>query len=129
MGTEIITKMECHTVKEMWGGDERGVCLQVTASAPLRIRETISEQLHEEGFIQLTMEEAAALCNTLGAFVKREAKRRQALLREQIERAKIAERTIFHEVAELPEDLMAGPELAVRMVSQFCPKVAEVKNP
>ena len=122
MGTEITTKMSGHTAKEFWGGDGRGVCLQVTASAPLRVRETIGDQLQEEGFIQLTMEEAAALCNDLGGFVKREATRRQALLKAEIEHAKIAEKTVFHEVATLPSDLMAGPELAVLMVSRFCPR-------
>ena len=122
MGTEIKTKMAGHTAKEFWGGDDRGVCLQVTASGPLRVRETIGDQLQEEGFIQLTMEEAAALCNDLGGFVKREATRRQDLLKAKIERAKIAEKTVFHEVASLPSDLMAGPELAVLMVSRFCPK-------
>jgi hypothetical protein len=122
MVTEIVTKMTDHTAKEFWGGDERGVCLQITASTPLRIRDSIGEQLQEEGFIHLTMEEASALCNVLGAFVKREAVRRQDLLRKEIERAKIAEKTVFHEVAGLPSDLMAGPELAVLMVSRFCPK-------
>ena len=122
MGTEIKTKMTGHIAKEFWGGDNRGVCLQVTASSPLRVRETIGDQLQEEGFIQLTMEEAAALCNVLGGFIKREAKRRQALLKDEIAKAKIAEKTVFHEVAELPSDLMAGPELAVLMVSRFCPK-------
>ena len=122
MGTTINTKMTEHTAKEFWGGDERGVCVQVTASTPLRVCETITEQLQEEGHIQLTMEEAAALCNDLGGFVKREAVRRQALLKAEIEKAKIAEKTVFHEVAGLPSDLMAGPELAVLMVSRFCPK-------
>jgi hypothetical protein len=92
----------------------------------LRIRDTIGEQLQEEGFVHLTMEEAAALCNVLGAFVKREAVRRQDLLRKEIERAKIAERTVFHEVAGLPSDVMAGPELAVLMVSRFCPKTPSI---
>ena len=122
MGTEITTKMSVHTANEFWGGDDRGVCLQVTASAPLRVRETIGDQLQEEGFIQLTMEEAVALYNDLGGFVKREATRRQALMKAEIERAKIAEKTVFHEVASLPSVLMAGPELAVMMVSRFCPK-------
>ena len=122
MGTEITTKMSGHSVKEFWGGDERGVCLQVTASDPLRVRETIGDQLQEEGFIQVTMEDAAALCNDLGGFIKREATRRQSLLKAEIERAKIAEKTVFHEVASLPSDLMAGPTLSVMMVSQFCPK-------
>ncbi|MFA7121470.1 MAG: hypothetical protein WC277_08300 [Bacilli bacterium] len=122
MGTEINTKMTDHTVKEFWGGDTRGRCLQITASSPMRVRETVVEQAQEEGFIQLTMEEAAALCNDLGGFVKREAMRRQALLKAEIEQAKIAEKTVFHEVASLPSDLMGGAELAVMMVSRFCPK-------
>lgn len=122
MGTEIETKMTEHTAKEFWGGDDRGVCLQVTASGPLRVRETAGKQIQEEGFIQLTMEEAAALCSDLGGFVKREAMRRQSLLKAEIAKAKIAEKTVFHEVAELPSNLMAGPELAVLMVSRFCPK-------
>jgi hypothetical protein len=87
MGTEIATKMSSHTAKEFWGGDDRGVCLQVTASGPLRVQETIGKQIQEEGFIQLTMEEAAALCNDLVGFVKREAMRRQALLKAEIEQA------------------------------------------
>ena len=127
MGTEITTKMSEHTAKEFWGGDDRGVCLQITAAGAFRVRKTIADQLQEEGFIQLTMEEAAALCNDIGGFVKREATRRQALLKAEIERAKIAEKTVFHEVASLPSDLMAGPELAVLMVSRFCPKTPNTK--
>jgi len=122
MGTKIDSKMTDHSAKEFWGGNDRGVCLQVMASTPLRVRDTIEEQLQEEGFIQLTMEEAASLCSDLGAFIKREAVRRQTLLREELERVKITEKMVFHEVLELPENLMAGPELAVLMVSLFCPK-------
>jgi hypothetical protein len=122
MSTELKTKMTEHTVVRFWGGDDRGVCLQVTASAPLKVRDSIADQLQEEGFIHLTMEESAALCNDLGAFVKAEAVRRQGLLKEQIEQAKLDMKTVLHEVAELPDDLMAGPALAVDMVSKFCPK-------
>ena len=122
MGTKIDSKMTDHSAKEFWGGNDRGVCLQVMASTPLRVRDTIEEQLQEEGFIQLTMEEAASLCSDLGAFIKREAVRRQTLLREELKRVNIAEKMVFHEVLELPENLMAGPELVVLMVSRFCPK-------
>jgi len=110
MGTNINTEMQWHILKEFWGGDGRGVCLQITAIAD------------DEGFIQLTMEEATALCNDLSAFIKREALRRQALLREHIGQLKYVERTVFNEVAELPNELMAGPRLAVETVSRFCPK-------
>ena len=122
MGKELTTKMSSHTAKEYWGGDDRGVCLQVTASGPLRVQGTAREQIQEEGFIQLTMEEAAALCSDLVGFVKREAMRRQALLKAEIEQAKIAEKMVFHEVASLPSDLMGVSEPAVMMVSRFCPK-------
>jgi len=122
MSTEIETKMEQHTATEFWGGDQRGVCLQITASGPMAVRDTAGAQLQEEGFIQVTMEEAAALCNALGGFVKGEAVRRQALLRDSIARAKMASRTVFHEVAALPDHMMAGPELAVMMVSRLCPR-------
>jgi len=124
MGTEIDTRMTEHIIKHFWGGDKRGCCLQVTAAAAVKVRDSIDEQIQEEGYIQLTMEEAAALCNDLGRFVCQEAQRRQALLREEITRTKIMERTVFHEVAKLPADLMAGPELAVSLVSRFCPKCA-----
>ena len=122
MGTEIDTRMTEHNVKQFWGGDSRGVCLQITAATPLKVCDSIEEQIQEEGHIQLTMEEAAAMCNDLGRFVREEAQRRQSLLREEIAQAKVTERTVFQEVAELPADLMAGPKLAVLMVSRFCPK-------
>ena len=122
MSTELQTKMASHTISRFWGGDDRGVCVQVTSSTLLKARDSIAEQLQDEGFIRLTMEEAAALCNDLGAFVKAEAIRRQGLLKEQLEQAKLEMKTVFHEGEELPADLMAGPELAVDMVSKFCPK-------
>jgi len=125
MGTEIKTKMLDHATKEFWGGDQRGVCLQVTASSPLRIKETIADQLHEEGFIQLTMTEAAALCNDLQGFVKREAMRRQELLRAQINQLKMAEKTVFQEVAALPLDFIDTSGLVVSMVAKLCPTSSE----
>jgi hypothetical protein len=109
MSTEIETKMENHTLTEFYGGDEKGVCLQVT-------------QLQQEGFIQLTMEEAAALHSDLANFIRREARRRQELLKEHIKELKIAERAVFYEVLELPNDMYLGSELAIGLVSKFCPK-------
>jgi len=109
---ELQTKMQSHKIRQGWGGDELGMCVQISA-CELSVRDSI---------IKLTMEEAAALCNDLGKFVKTEATRRQALLRDELARCKLEARAVFHEVAELPADLMAGPELAVMMVSKFCPK-------
>jgi hypothetical protein len=121
MSTMVDTKMTDHTAVEFWGGADRGVCLQITASC-MRIHDNTIDQVQEEGYIQLTMEEAAALCNDLGSFVRREALRRQDLLRRELEDAKIAERMVFREVANLPADLMAGPELAVLTISRYCPR-------
>lgn len=123
MGTEIETRMTEHMVNQFWGGANRGMCLQVTASCPLTTFETAAEQrVQQEGFVQLTMEEASALCDNLGQFVKREAVRRQGLLREQIEALGISARTVFNEVADIPSDVLLWPSLAVAMVSRFCPK-------
>ena len=122
MSTELATKMTAHSINQYWGGDDRGVMVQVTTAKALVVSPTVVKQLQQEGFVKLTMEEAVSLCSDLGQFIKREAVRRQGLLREDIERTKIVERTVFHEVCELPADMMAGPELAVEMVSRFCPK-------
>ena len=112
MGTELPTEMTSHTVKQFWGGDHRGVCLQITAKSD----ET------GPGYIVLTMEEAAALCNNLGDFISIEAKRRQDLLKDQLRQLKIAERTVFTEVAALSSDLLTAPRISVALISNFCPK-------
>jgi len=123
MSTELKTKMTDHTINEFWGGNERGKCVQVTKGGFAEIGEHIEEQLQKEGYIQLTMEDAAALCNELGPFIKREAVRRQGLLKSQIEAHKEIEKTVFNEVAALPENIMAAPGMVVNLVSKFCPKV------
>ena len=112
MGTELETTMHEHTLKQFWGGDERGVCVQITSTSGV----------DDEGFVCLTMEEAAALCGDLISFVKAEAIRRQRLLKKQIEQMRLCERTVFNEIAELPADLISADELVVTMVSRFCPK-------
>ena len=70
MGTEIQTRMKGHTATEFWGGEKRGVCMQITA-AHLNIKDTVMEQLQVEGFIQLTVGDAMALIETLKEFVAR----------------------------------------------------------
>ena len=69
MGTKLRSKMTEHTIKRFWGGYDRGVCVQITASKPLQVRETAFEQIQEEGFIQLTVEEAVALRDVLSRFI------------------------------------------------------------
>ena len=122
MSNELETKMTDHAATEFWGGDKRGVCVQITA-ANINIRESVEDQLQEEGFIQLTMEEASALCNTLSRFVTKEAMRRQSLLIEQLKQLKNMEKTVFNEVAKLDPEMLEIPLTAVDFVAKFCPKV------
>lgn len=70
MSTIIKSKMKDHTICSFYGGSARGVCLQITASAPVKLRETAGEQLQEESFIQLTLTEASALRDDLEAFIQ-----------------------------------------------------------
>ena len=123
MSTRLETKLTEHDATEFWGGDARGVCVQIFPREPIRLRETASEQIQEEGFIQLTMEEASALANCLSEFVSREAKRRQGLLRDHIAGLQQFEKTVFREVADLPGEFFEAPTLAVLAVAKFCPKV------
>jgi hypothetical protein len=110
MSRELETNMKTHRIKSYWGGNSKGRCVQITGEAP-------------EGYIQLTMVEAAKLINTLAGFVKEEAMRRQALLKKQISDLKITERTIFHEVSELSESLFTEQSISVDMVNRFAPFV------
>lgn len=130
MGTELKTNMTEHTLKRFWGGNDRGACLIISAAGLIKVKGTVEDQMQVEGYIQLTMEEAAALRNDLGKFIIQEAKRRQALLKEKLEELKIEEKAVFHEVADLPvESMYDTPELIVRTVSQTCPKFRKRRNP
>lgn len=113
MSTQLQTRMRQHTAVEFWGGDARGACLQVTGA---------------EGYVQFTMEEAAALAEVLGAFIRGEAQRRQQLLREELDALRMAERTVWQEVAELPGELFEVPRVAVDLVSKFCPKAKKART-
>ena len=117
MSTEIETKMQHHAATEYSGGYNRGVMLQITTLHPHR------ENPHDQpGFIQLDLAEAAALRNTLSAYIRDEAVRRHELLREEIERIKINERTVFHEIAEMDPVGFEVADIRVDMVDKFCPK-------
>jgi hypothetical protein len=127
MSSELETKMAGHTVVKFWGGDNRGVCLQITAN-PIKIAEDVLHQLQNPLFIQLTMEEGAALLDSLSEFVKEEALRRQALLKEEIADLKVFERTIFKEIADLQPNFYEVYKLKIDYVSKFCPKVKKLKE-
>ena len=121
MSVDIDSKMTDHTLVKFWGGDGKGFCLQITASE-VNVRDTVSEMLQEESFIQLTMEEANALRNALGVFIHEEAKRRQALLRRDLEKLKLAEKLVFNEIATLPDEFFDTFEMVTSLVAAYCPK-------
>lgn len=121
MSKDLPTAMKSHTMTEFWGGNERGVCVQVTA-AEIKVADTVSDQIQNEGYITLTMLEAATLANELASFVAREALRRQSILSENIKSMRELEKTIFSEVAALgPELFEPAAPLAVSLVDKFCP--------
>ena len=124
MSTEIETRLTRHSLVEFWGGDKRGICLQVTCRSTL----PPPQRDREEGYIQLTMAEAAILAKQLADFALREAERRQGLLREQIKSLQDLERTVFGEVSAIRMADYAAQELSVALVDVYCPKVRSAEK-
>lgn len=116
MSTDIETKLSRHLLRSFWGGDSRGVCVQITCNDP------ITGEPDQEGYVQLTMEDASELLCHLSRFVKKEAMRRQLILKDQLKLLKETERTVFHEIANLSPELFDVPNNCVMFVSKFCPK-------
>jgi hypothetical protein len=69
------------------------------------------------------MEEANALRNALGVFIREEAKRRQALLRRDLKELKLAEKSVFNEIATLPDESFDTFETVTSLVAAYCPKL------
>ena len=131
MSTEIETRMTEHTANEFWGGDDRGICLQVTEA-----------ESRQDGYIQLTMAEADALYIALGCYVKREATRRtmQTLTKEN-EMKKTGENypigpcvlplqcsicgTIITEENVVNKDCAGGCDICLYCGNGKCPKCGE----
>ena len=113
MSKEIETEMAMHTVATFSGGD-KGRCIQVSYSGEIR------NVIDTERYIQLTMEEAADLCNTLVSFVREEAERRQELLKTKLLELRTAERNVFTEVMNLPVDMGVMP-IIVTMIDKYTP--------
>ena len=111
MSTQLETEMTEHTACKFWGGNERGVCVQ------------ISKNDDSAAYLALTMVEASALVNTLMPFIKEEAQRRQGLLRELITEMKNMEYNVFHEIGELSPEFFETTRASVKLVDKFCPKV------
>ena len=126
MSREIKTEMKNHSITQFWGGNKRGSCLQITSEIS-NISTNVPDQLQQEGFIQLTMEDAVDLCNSLFFFIKEEALRRQKLLKEELKEWELKERTVFQEIGDLREELLHFPELTIRAISNFCPKAKKIE--
>ena len=62
-------KMKNHTINRFFGGQDRGVCLQITSNKPLVTHNTAIEQIQEEGFIQLDRDDAILLQKELVEFI------------------------------------------------------------
>ena len=110
MSEKIEINSGKHSCSYFWGGDDRGRCVQITP--------------HDgKLYVQLTMEDAAELCNVLRKFVVDEAQRRQGYLKESLKKYKIKEKSVFKEVAYLKLlQFVDASELAVGMVSKYCPR-------
>ncbi len=113
MGTEIDSELKHHLLKEFFGGKDKGVCLQITAVEPGE---------PATGYLQLDLVEAAELAYQLAMYCEREAKRRQALLKEQIAGLKELEKTVFAEIRDLDIGQFEVSRLMVSMVNSLTPK-------
>lgn len=126
MSTELEpTKM--HFITEFGGGDTRGVMLQITRKDPFD-DEGLNKITNGRGVIQVDLEEAVELYNTLGQYMKREAIRRQKCLSETIDMYKEMQRTVLHEIRNLPESNFDPIVVALPYVLRMCPVVSPKKN-
>ncbi len=119
MSTEIETKLQRHSLVSYWGGNDKGMCLQVTTEHPDDVG---------IGAIQLTMGEAAVLASDLIEFVLKEAKRRQTLLKEQIAEIKQLEKSVFHDICKIQMQDFETPALVVKLIEAYCPKTRTMKE-
>lgn len=119
MSEDIETEMTQHVLCEFWGGNKRGVCVQVTALDPAD---------PNNGYLQLDLNEASELAYQLSQYCLREANRRQDLLRKQIEGLKEMEKTVFKEVSEIRLADYESQRFSVRFVNQFAPLFLESKK-
>lgn len=111
MRKEMETEMKSHQAFLETNGGESESYLFVTSGS-----------VQDEQELCFTMEEAVALCDNLGKFIKIEALRRQNLLKEQLQDLKAKERSVFHEVSEINGTFMDVPKMSVKLISMYCPK-------
>ena len=106
MSTDIELNSGKISMVSFWGGNKRGVCVQLTS---------------DYGYVQLDMEEAAEIAYELVKFTREEAKRRQQLLQQQIMDLKLVQKTVYNEISELDLSEYEVNKLAVSMIASFCP--------
>lgn len=113
MSTEVKTNLRNHSVVTFWGGNERGVCVQITAK----------NRASEEAFVRLDILDVAELLQVLQQFALQEATRRQALLRDLIKQLQLEQRSVFSEIAELNLSGygLTGAQVALNLVHAYCP--------
>jgi len=90
-----------------WGGNDKGRIIQLTS---------------DDGYVQLTLSEAANIAYKLSEFIKEESIRRQKLLRQQIENLKDIDKTVFKEIADMNMVEYDVQRLQVAFVDSYCPK-------
>jgi len=108
MSTELKTEMKEHQACLFWGGVDKGMMAQIT-------------RLTDGKHLTFTLVEATELVNTLAGFITDECKRRQSCLKQQIADFKEMEKTVFEEIATLPDELFSIQTISVQMVDKFCP--------
>ncbi len=130
MSAEIKTDMKSHSITSYWGGDHLGMMVQITSIEPFKYNpdEAAKYLFGHEGFIQLNLSEAAALCNSLNSYIVEECARRKALLQAELEHLHTIKRTVFNEVAALDPDLFKVSTLSTMFVDRFCPIVKKKLN-
>ena len=112
MSKDIETELTQHVLCEFWGGNERGICVQVTPLVPVD---------RDNGYIQLDLAEAAELAYQLSQYCLREAQRRQDLLKEQVKELVDLQKTVFQEVSEIRLADYETQKTAVDLISKFAP--------
>lgn len=129
MSTEIKTDMKSHSITSYWGGDHLGMMVQITSMEPFKYdtKEAAKYVSGQEGFIQLNLAEATALCNSLNYFIVEECARRKALLQDELENLHEIKKTVFNEVAALNSDWFKVSTLSTMFVDKFCPIVRRNK--
>ena len=114
----IFSTTNRHSFTSFYGGDEKGRCLQITTLSPLRPSD------EGEGYLQLTLTEAAEVAYQIMRWVQKETARRRELLSEELEKLKLVDSRIFKEIRSFDDSVLACQINVdfVKLVDATCPK-------